>query len=141
MQDKNCDCLYARNHRSLRNEVLFDFIEYIKLQLLQDKAAEVGRRSVRKNSFSGRYLKDLKRFITDRVNEIRLSEINDEVLEHLFPNEFCPAGRFIPPSEYSHNYKEDVIRKVMARESILKEMVDHEVKAFKGLGIAESLGL
>ena len=34
----------------------------------------------------------------------------------------------MPPSEYNHTYKENAIRKVMARESVLTRIVAHEEK-------------
>ena len=78
-------CKYIRNYRSLRSEVLIEFIEFVKNNLL-----ETNHDSYR----------EMKEFISDKVKSIRMAGKGSKSLERIFSSDYCPVGVFLPHSSY-----------------------------------------
>jgi hypothetical protein len=77
-------CQYVRNHRSLRNEVLFEFIDFVQVNLLKP---------------NHKYYDEMKEFINIRIAKLRSAKKNNEIVDRIFSNGYCPIGVFIPDSK------------------------------------------
>jgi hypothetical protein len=78
-------CKHLRGHRSLRNDVLFEFLKFIKTDMCPED--------------SPKYV-NLCKFIDERIHFIMDNKTNEESIKHVFKSNNWPIGVFIPNSPY-----------------------------------------
>eukprot|EP00943_MAST-04B_sp_MAST-4B-sp1_P002130 g2130.t1 len=85
VQMKYLVCKHWRGHRSLRNDVLLDFLKFIKTDLCPKDSPKHMNLCI---------------FIDERIEFIMNNETNEENIKHVFESNYWPVGVFVPNSPY-----------------------------------------
>ena len=81
-------CKHWRGHRSLRNDVLLDFLKFIKTDLCPKDSPKC---------------MNLRIFIDERIAFIMNNKTNEENIKNVFKSNNWPIGVFIPNSPYKED--------------------------------------
>ena len=88
VQMKCLVCKHWRGHRSLRNDVLLDFLKFIKTDLCPKDSPKC---------------MNLRIFIDERIAFIMNNKTNEENIKNVFKSNNWPIGVFIPNSPYKED--------------------------------------